>query len=132
LLLWLHHRHRGWGRRSGDPNLLNWYKENKDAYLEMAKLAYPEDDLDADPDLKAYYRSMFKVGFLADLYNESAYGLAGHSDLSVEEAQEVKDMIAIKFPVVKSHANEMSEYPLNNNYRVNTVLGDKKLRERGR
>jgi len=103
---------------------MGWYTSGKDAYMEMAKLAYPDLDLENHPE-RSYYRNVFKQGLLAHLYRQSAHGLVSISDMDLETAIMVKKKITELFPVAQKYADEMADYPLKNKLQVNTMLGDK-------
>lgn len=99
---------------SGDKKMKEIYNSGEDAYIAMAKLMYGIDITRDDP-----LRSRMKTVFLGTNYGMSAWGLARKEHITEEEADEVLERFAKKFPDMVAWMNRQARKKLN----TETVLG---------
>jgi len=103
---------------SGDPNILQFYAEGKDIYVEMAKVAFKEKFN------KSVHRKLFKSVVLGLLYGRGIKSIAEACYLQMEEAQRLVDLFREMFPVMNQFIQQKVEYAKFHE-EIDTLLGDK-------
>jgi len=121
---WSQQEYRCLAYLTGEPLLVNAYREGKDVYSFMASRIFgvPYEECGDGTD----YRKKAKVGLLATVYGTSKYTLALQLGVSVDEADKfLKDLFA-SMPVVVKWIEGNKRFVRKNGY----VWMDKKQRKR--
>lgn len=108
---------------SGDPEMINSYETGEDLYVKAAKMFQPDMDYN-DKEVLGYQRGIFKTLLLGKLYRMSDNALAVQLRLKQDDVVGASKALFKLFHVVKSYGDASSQYPLTNNRKVDTVLGD--------
>jgi hypothetical protein len=106
---------------SKDPKMLEAYDNNIDLYIYLAKLIHPEWD---DKQARGM-RWLYKILMLGAMYGMSVETMASNADISVEEGQKNIDQLFGTFSVAKKFIEHKSQYCVDNDGLVETLLGDR-------
>lgn len=107
---------------SRDPDFMELYDSGKDAYLELAKLAFPQHM--NDKALVKLHRKQCKGIILSGLYGRGIKGLAKALGFSVDDANQVWSSFISKMKVVARFKDELLDFAQKNG-RVETILGNR-------
>lgn len=107
---------------SRDPDFMELYDSGKDAYLELAKLAFPQHM--EDKALIKLHRKQCKGIILSGLYGRGIKGLAKSLGFSVEDANQVWTSFIGKMRTVARFKDELLDYAEKHG-RVRTILGNR-------
>ena len=114
------------GYASGDPDLIKKFNSGEDIYIYSAQLYLGEDGWKKlSKKAKKKWRKRFKTVFLGVLYGLGKNSLAERLECSLEESDRIIQGLYNSFPKLREYVSRQSEYPMNNNGYVNTMLGDK-------
>ena len=114
------------GYASGDPKLIEKFNSGEDIYIYSALLYLGQDQWDKlSKKQKKMWRKRFKTIFLGVLYGLGKNSLATRLDSSVEEAENIIQSLYKSFPKLREYVDGQSQYPLDHDGFINTMLGDK-------
>lgn len=114
---------------SGEPVLINAFKEEIDPYASMASMFYdrPYEEVYKNADgSDTKERKEMKVVWLATLYGMSIYSLADMLEVSKKEAEKFQEDLFESMPKLKKWINETKNFATSRGY----VEMDKKQRRR--
>ena len=104
---------------SGEPALIQAFKEGKDPYASMASLYYgkPHDEVNKNPDgSDTEERSQMKVIWLATLYGMSDYSIAESLSIDVKAAREFKEQVFGTMPQLEKWLKENERFVIKNGF----------------
>lgn len=101
--------------------MMGYYENGIDLYIESAKTFNPNY---TDEQLHGHARGLFKMILLGLLYGMGTAKAQKMSGLSREECQRARDVMMSKFPRVQEFIKKKSQYPIDHNGHIETVLGD--------
>lgn len=102
---------------SGDPELVEAFKEKRDIHTHTASLVFGVDEKDITPDM----RSVAKTVNFGIIYGISSYGLSKDIGIEPSKAKEFIDSYFERYGRVKSFMEELIENARKNGY-VTTIL----------
>lgn len=106
---------------SGDPNMCEAFRLNKDIHTATAAKVYKVDEEAVTKEMRRKAKS---VNF-GIVYGQGAFGLAENLGISRAEAKEIIDNYKIEFAGVTQYMDDMINYAREHGY-VQTILGRKR------
>lgn len=106
---------------SGDENMINAFKENKDIHTATAARVYGVEEKDVTKDMR---RAAKAVNF-GIIYGQSAFGLAENIGVSRTEAKNIIDNYFTQYPSIKKYMDTSVNFAKEHGY-VQTVMGRKR------
>ncbi len=106
---------------SGDENMIQAFKENKDIHTATAAKVYSVEESDVTKDMR---RAAKAVNF-GIIYGQSAFGLAENIGVSRTEAKGIIDNYFKQYPSVKAYMDRSINFAKEHGY-VETVMGRKR------
>jgi len=107
---------------SHDPVFMDIYNSGKDAYMELAKITWP--DHVNDPDFKAKYRGIAKTCMISSIYGQGDAGLAARAGVTTERVTEMKRAMFGTWREVDRLRQHKLHY-LQQTGEIETFLGDR-------
>lgn len=107
---------------SNDPVFKDIYDSGKDAYMELAKITWP--DHANDPDFKAKYRTIAKTCMISSIYGQGDAGLAARAGVTTERVTEMKKAMFGTWKEVDRLRQHKLHY-LETTGEIETFLGDR-------
>lgn len=107
---------------SRDPVFMDIYNSGKDAYMELAKITWPEKS--GEPDFKANYRRIAKVCMISSIYGQGDKGLAIRAGVPKERVTEMKKAMFGTWKEVNKYRIHKINH-LTKTGRIETYLGDR-------
>ena len=106
---------------SGDENMVNAFKENKDIHTATAAKVYGVAETEVTSDMR---RAAKAVNF-GIIYGQSAFGLSENIGVSRTEAKTIIDNYFLQYPSVKQYMDRSINFAKDHGY-VETVMGRKR------
>lgn len=113
------------GFASGDPDLINKFREGEDIYIYSAKLYLGDKFDNLSKAERKMWRKRFKTIFLGVLYGLGRKSLASRLNCSEEEAERIIQGLYTSFPKLREYVSSQQQYPIQHSGYINTMLGDK-------
>jgi DNA polymerase-1 len=106
---------------SGDENMTQAFKDNKDIHTATAARVYNVEEKDVNSDMR---RAAKAVNF-GIIYGQSAFGLAENLGISRSEAKIIIDNYFAQYPSIKKYMDQSINFAKEHGY-VQTVMGRKR------
>jgi DNA polymerase-1 len=106
---------------SGDENMIQSFKDNKDIHTATAARVYNIDEKEVS---SAMRRAAKAVNF-GIIYGQSAFGLAENLGISRTEAKSIIDNYFLQYPSIKKYMDESINFAKEHGY-VQTLMGRKR------
>ncbi len=106
---------------SGDENMIQSFKDNKDIHTATAARVYNIDEKEVS---SAMRRAAKAVNF-GIIYGQSAFGLAENLGISRTEAKSIIDNYFVQYPSIKKYMDESINFAKEHGY-VQTLMGRKR------
>ena len=104
---------------SGDENLIEAFKRNRDIHTETAKKVF---GIESSKDVTLNMRRKAKEVNFGIIYGIGAFGLANRLEIRNSEAKEIIDRYFAEFPKVKDYMERTKQFARENGY-VETITG---------
>ena len=106
---------------SGDENMIQSFRDNKDIHTATAARVYNAAEQDVTPQMR---RAAKAVNF-GIIYGQSAFGLAENLGISRTEAKTIIDNYFVQYPSIKKYMDTSINFAKDNGY-VQTLMGRKR------
>ena len=106
---------------SGDKNMMQAFKDNKDIHTATAARVYNVEEKDVNSDMR---RAAKAVNF-GIIYGQSAFGLAENLGIPRSEAKTIIDNYFTQYPSIKKYMDQSINFAKDHGY-VQTVMGRKR------
>jgi DNA polymerase-1 len=106
---------------SGDENMMQAFKDNKDIHTATAARVYNVEEKDVNSDMR---RAAKAVNF-GIIYGQSAFGLAENLGIPRSEAKTIIDNYFTQYPSIKKYMDQSINFAKDHGY-VQTVMGRKR------
>jgi DNA polymerase-1 len=106
---------------SGDPNMVEAFKQGKDIHTATAAKVYDIDENDVTKEMR-YKAKSVNFGII---YGQGAFGLSENLKISRTEAKEIIDNYKKQFPNIQMYMDNQIKFAQKNGY-VETMLGRKR------
>lgn len=106
---------------SGDPNMCQAFRDNKDIHTATAAKVYGVDEKDVTKEMR-YKAKSVNFGII---YGQGAFGLADNLGISRTEAKEIIDNYKKQFSGIQKYMDETIQFAKDNGY-VQTLMGRKR------
>lgn len=106
---------------SGDPNMIDAFKNDKDIHLTTAARVFNVDEADVTKEMR-YKAKSVNFGII---YGQGAFGLAENLKISKSEAKEIIDNYKLQFPGIQAYMDNTINFCREHGY-VETLMGRKR------
>lgn len=106
---------------SGDPNMIDAFKNDKDIHLTTAARVFNVDEADVTKEMR-YKAKSVNFGII---YGQGAFGLAENLKISKSEAKEIIDNYKLQFPGIQAYMDNTINFCRERGY-VETLMGRKR------
>lgn len=106
---------------SGDPNMIDAFKNDKDIHLTTAAKVFNVDEADVTKEMR-YKAKSVNFGII---YGQGAFGLAENLKISKSEAKEIIDNYKLQFPGIQAYMDNTINFCREHGY-VETLMGRKR------
>lgn len=106
---------------SGDPNMIDAFKNDKDIHLTTAARVFNVDEAEVTKEMR-YKAKSVNFGII---YGQGAFGLAENLKISKSEAKEIIDNYKLQFPGIQAYMDNTINFCREHGY-VETLMGRKR------
>jgi DNA polymerase-1 len=106
---------------SGDPNMCEAFKQNKDIHTATAAKVFNVEEKDVTKEMR-YKAKSVNFGII---YGQGAFGLAENLSISRAEAKEIIENYKKQFPKIQTYMDDMINFAREHGY-VQTLMGRKR------